>query len=260
RRAPRPRPEGCRQRRGRGSCRTARAGRADPAQPGQGRPRPDPQPAAEGNGQRPGGVARGAAGRPLRFWDTSALLPLIVDEPSTARLQAALYADPEQTVWWAAEVEAVSAVARGERRGQVDPETATEALQCGGAEVHDEWIDLLDRERLRRAIRGCDAVLHVAALYSYDASEADLERVNVEGTRVVVELCRELGVGRLVHTSSAGTCGPVRGRAATESDKPPSWELAVPYKRTKLDAERIVVAAAREGLDAVIVNPTTPVG
>src|SRR5439155_13756549 len=52
-----------------------------------------------------------------------------------------------------------------------------EALRCAGAEVHDEWIDLLDRERLRRAIRGCDAVLHVAALYSYDASEADLERV-----------------------------------------------------------------------------------
>ena len=133
-------------------------------------------------------------------------------------------------------------------------------LRAAGHEVGDEWIDLLDRERLRRAISGCDAVFHLAALYSYDAPASEHERVNVEGTRVVVELCRELGVRRLVHTSTCGTCGPVAGRAATEEDAPPEWELAVPYKRTKLEAERIVLAAAHDGLDAVVVNPTTPVG
>jgi len=75
-----------------------------------------------------------------------------------------------------------------------------------------------------------------------------------------IELCRELGVRRFLQTSTAGTCGPVPGRPATEEDAPPPWELSVPYKRTKLEAERIVLAAAREGLDAVVVNPTTPVG
>jgi dihydroflavonol-4-reductase len=133
-------------------------------------------------------------------------------------------------------------------------------LRAAGAEVEDEWIDLLDRERLRRALRGREAVFHLAALYSYEAPEADHERVNVEGTRVVVELCREIGVRRLVHTSTAGTCGPVPGRPATEEDGPPEWELAVPYKRTKLEAERIVLRAAAGGLDALVVNPTTPVG
>jgi len=133
-------------------------------------------------------------------------------------------------------------------------------LRAAGHEVGDEWIDLLDRERLGRAISGCDAVFHLAALYSYDAPASEHERVNVEGTRVVVELCRELAVGRLVHTSTCGTCGPVEGRPATEDDTPPEWELAVPYKRTKLEAERIVLEAARDGLDAVVVNPTTPVG
>ena len=133
-------------------------------------------------------------------------------------------------------------------------------LRAGGHEVGDEWIDLLDRERLRRAISGCEAVFHLAALYSYDAPASEHERVNVEGTRVVVDLCRELGTRRLVHTSTCGTCGPVAGRSATEEDAPPDWELAVPYKRTKLEAERIVLAAARDGLDAVVVNPTTPVG
>jgi dihydroflavonol-4-reductase len=133
-------------------------------------------------------------------------------------------------------------------------------LRDAGHEVGDEWVDLLDRERLRRAMAGCGAVFHLAALYSYDAPAAEHERVNVEGTRVVVELCRELGIPRLVHTSTCGTCGPVPGRPATEDDEPPAYELAVPYKRTKLEAERIVLDAARDGLDAVVVNPTTPVG
>jgi len=133
-------------------------------------------------------------------------------------------------------------------------------LRAAGHAVRDEWIDLLDRDRLRNAIAGCDAVFHLAALYSYDAPAFEHERVNVEGTRVVVALCRELGVRRLVHTSTCGTCGPVPGRPATEEDEPPGYELAVPYKRTKLEAERIVLAAARDALDAVVVNPTTPVG
>ena len=133
-------------------------------------------------------------------------------------------------------------------------------LRESGVDVRDEWIDLADRGRLRAAIAGCDSVFHLAALYSYDATMAAHERVNVEGTRTVVELCQELGVRRLVHTSTCGTCGPVPGRPATEEDFPPAWELAVAYKRTKLAAERIVLDAARNGLDAVVVNPTTPVG
>ena len=133
-------------------------------------------------------------------------------------------------------------------------------LRGSGADVREDWIDLGDRDRLREAIVGCDAVFHLAALYSYDAPASEHERVNVEGTRTIVELCRELGVERLVHTSSAGTCGPVAGRAATEEDAPPAGELAVPYKRTKLEAERVVLEAARKGLDAVVVNPTSAVG
>jgi dihydroflavonol-4-reductase len=52
----------------------------------------------------------------------------------------------------------------------------------------------------------------------------------------------------------------VAGREANEDDGPPDWELAVPYKRTKLAAEQLVLEAARADLDVVVVNPTTPVG
>src|SRR5439155_9776627 len=87
------------------------------------------------------------------------------------------------------------------------------------------------------------------------APARELEAVNVEGTRNVIEAYRAEGVERLVATSSCATCGPVPGRQATEIDSPPEWELAVPYKRTKLEAERLVLAAG-----GVCVNPTTPVG
>ena len=133
-------------------------------------------------------------------------------------------------------------------------------LRARGAEVRAERVELLDAAALERAFDGCDAVVHTAALYSYDADPPAFVRANVEGTRNVLRACARVGVGRLVHTSTAGTCGPVPGRAATEEDGPPGWELAVPYKRTKLEAERAVLAAAREGFDAVVVNPTTPVG
>jgi dihydroflavonol-4-reductase len=133
-------------------------------------------------------------------------------------------------------------------------------LAARGAEVRSERVDLLDADALARAIDGCDAVFHVAALYSYDADPRMIEQVNVEGTRNVIEACVRGNVGRLVHTSTAGTCGPVAGRPATELDGPPDWELVVPYKRTKLAAERLVLEAARGQLDAVVVNPTTPVG
>lgn len=134
------------------------------------------------------------------------------------------------------------------------------ALEAAGHEVACDFVDVRNREGLFRAFRGTDAVCHVAALYSFTAPAAEMEAVNVGGTANVIAACREAGVARLVHTSSSATCGPVPGRPATEEDDPPEWELTVPYKRTKLEAERLVLTAAAEGLDALCVNPTTPVG
>jgi dihydroflavonol-4-reductase len=128
-------------------------------------------------------------------------------------------------------------------------------LRERGADVRDERVDLLDRAGLERVVAGCDAVVHVAALYSFDAAPEAFERVNVEGTRTVLEAAAGAGVERFLHCSTGGTCGPVQGRPATEEDEPPAWDLKVPYKRTKVVAERLALAAG-----AVVVNPTTPVG
>jgi dihydroflavonol-4-reductase len=113
--------------------------------------------------------------------------------------------------------------------------------------------DVLDPDALRHAMDGCDAVFHLAAIYSYYRRDAErMLHVNVEGSRNVLAAA---GERRVVHTSSAATCGPAPGRPADEKDSPPAWELKVAYKRSKIESERLALAAG-----AVVVNPTTPVG
>ena len=121
-----------------------------------------------------------------------------------------------------------------------------------------EWIcgDVTDGPAVARAARGCEAVIHAAALYSYSRADARaMEAVNVDGTRNVLEAATRGGIVRVLLTSTAATCGPVRGRPATERDDPPRWELGVAYKRTKVAAERLALSAG-----ATCVNPTTVVG
>src|SRR3990172_10547658 len=90
-----------------------------------------------------------------------------------------------------------------------------------GAEVRADRVDLLDPQGLERAVEGCEAVFHVAALYSYDADPGMIERVNVEGTRNVIEACIRKEIGRLVHTSTAGTSAARRRAAAPPPHPPP---------------------------------------
>jgi dihydroflavonol-4-reductase len=128
-------------------------------------------------------------------------------------------------------------------------------LREAGAEVRDDRVELLDPPALAESVEGCEAVVHVAALYSFDAPDEQFERVNVEGTRNLLDAAGRAGVRRFLFTSTAGTCGPVPGRPATEEDEPPDWELKVAYKRTKLASERLALEAG-----AVVVNPTAPIG
>jgi dihydroflavonol-4-reductase len=120
--------------------------------------------------------------------------------------------------------------------------------------------DVLDADAVRTAVEGCDAVFHLAAVYSYHRRDTALmEAVNVRGTRTVLEAALRGPRRRIVHTSSCATCGPVPGRAATESDLPLDAGR-VPYKRSKLAGERLALDAVRSGGDVVVVNPTVPVG
>ena len=122
--------------------------------------------------------------------------------------------------------------------------------------------DLDDRGQLKDALEGCDAVFHVAALYSLWAREREaIYRANVAGTENLLAAARAAGVKRFVHTSSVAAIGvPAPGTLGDERLETSLPELVGDYKKSKYLAERAARAAARDGLDVVIVNPSTPVG
>jgi dihydroflavonol-4-reductase len=112
-----------------------------------------------------------------------------------------------------------------------------------------------DRAALRRAMRGVDRVFHVAGTTDLRASPAVLSRVNVEGTRTVMEEALAAGVERAVHTSSVGAVGPARPNGAVDERTPFPVDLGVPYPESKHAAETEALRVAARGLDVVIVCP-----
>ena len=122
--------------------------------------------------------------------------------------------------------------------------------------------DLNHEPRLADLIGECEAVFHVAALYSLFRRDREaIYRTNVEGTRLMLAAARRAKVRRFVYTSSVAAIGvPRNGQVASEESQAPLEHLVGDYKKSKLLAEREAVEAARDGLDVVVVNPSTPIG
>jgi dihydroflavonol-4-reductase len=122
--------------------------------------------------------------------------------------------------------------------------------------------DLCDPESLRKAVAGCETVFHLAADYRLWTPDPRLMyRANVEGTRAILRAAVESRVRRVVYCSSVATMGFTRnGHPADESSPVSLQDMIGHYKRSKFQAEQVALAASREGLDVVVVNPTTPVG
>lgn len=123
--------------------------------------------------------------------------------------------------------------------------------------------DLTDPASLRRALRGCGALFHVAARYTlWEAEPRELYRANVGGTAALMRAALDAGVERVVYTSTVGAIGlPADGSPGDETTPLPRRQLVGHYKRSKALAERVVRAlVASEGLPAVIVNPSAPMG
>jgi len=128
--------------------------------------------------------------------------------------------------------------------------------------VEPFWGDLRDHDAVRRAVRGCAAIFHVAADYRLWASDpADIHRTNVEGTRALLMEALRQNVARVVYTSTVAAIGiPANGTPGTEETPVEITQLAGDYKQSKYAAEQEVHRLARAGLPVVIVNPSTPVG
>ncbi len=120
-----------------------------------------------------------------------------------------------------------------------------------------------DAATAREAVAGCDALVHVAADYRlWVPDPAAMYRVNVEGTRTLMEAAHDAGIGRIVYTGSVATLGMAAdGTSATEETASRLDDMVGSYKRSKFLADREVRRMIVDRrLPAVIVQPSAPVG
>jgi dihydroflavonol-4-reductase len=138
----------------------------------------------------------------------------------------------------------------------------SDLAHLAGLPVEIATGDLRDADAVRRAVRGCRRVFHVAADYRFWARDpAELYRSNVDGTIHVMDACLAEGVERVVYTSTVGTVGLAALPAPCDETTPLApGQLTSHYKRSKLEAERAALAYAARGLHVVVVNPSAPVG
>jgi 2-alkyl-3-oxoalkanoate reductase len=117
--------------------------------------------------------------------------------------------------------------------------------------VTQHHADIRDPDAVRIAAEGCEAVVHCAAKVGAHGRDRDFEEVNVGGTRNVLDACAGTGA-RLVHTSSPSVVHDGRDLEGVDESVPYARRFTGAYARTKAEAERLVLAAARTTLTVAL--------
>ena len=121
--------------------------------------------------------------------------------------------------------------------------------------------DISDIDSVHRAMKGCDRVYHLAAVYaSWLPDPGLMYRANEEGTRNVLTACREAGVQKVVYCSSVAALGAHGKKPANESARFNLNSTKDHYFISKYRAEQVALEFARTDLPVVIVNPSSPIG
>ena len=122
--------------------------------------------------------------------------------------------------------------------------------------------DLREPEKLRSALSGCHALVHVAADYRLWVRDPEqMYAANVDGTRELLRIAREEGVAKVVYTSSVATMGfKADGTIVNEETPVALADMIGHYKRSKFLGELEAIQAAKAGQHVMILNPTTPIG
>ncbi len=126
-------------------------------------------------------------------------------------------------------------------------------LRAAGMDI--QRGDLTDMEALRQAASDCDAVIHTAAKAGVWGPAEDYERTNVQGTRNVIQVCRELQIRRLVYTSSPSVVFTGGDEDGIDESTPYAQRFLADYPRTKTLAEQAVLAANDLELTTLALRP-----
>lgn len=122
--------------------------------------------------------------------------------------------------------------------------------------------DVTDLSAVERAFQGADRVYHLAGIISiWSGRKKQLQRVNVQGTANIIQACRDNHVQRLIYTSSVhAIVDPAKNQSMTETDVFNPSKVKGAYAKSKAAATSLVLQAAKEGLDAVVVHPSGVIG
>lgn len=121
--------------------------------------------------------------------------------------------------------------------------------------------DVLDTEKINLAMKDCDAVFHLAAFAGIWSKDVLLPyKINVTGTKNVLEAAVNNQIRKVVFTSSAGTLAPSSGNVPVDENTPLPPGYHTDYERSKLQAEQLCSEYADRGLEVIIVNPTRVFG
>lgn len=128
-------------------------------------------------------------------------------------------------------------------------------------EVESFRGDLLNRDSLQRYLDGIDVVIHLAARISIKGDpDGSVKKVNVEGTKNILEVARENKIKKFVHFSSIHAFRQEPLDEVLNETRPIVDSDGFAYDRSKAEGERMVMAAAKDGFDAVVVCPTAIIG
>lgn len=117
--------------------------------------------------------------------------------------------------------------------------------------------DITDRDALKTAMAGVDVVFHTAAYVELGLVDAAaMARINVEGTRAVLDTARAAGVAKMVYCSTIGVYGDTCGKVINETYQREQQGFSSPYDSTKYAAQQLVNQAASEGFHVVSVMPS----
>jgi dihydroflavonol-4-reductase len=129
--------------------------------------------------------------------------------------------------------------------------------RLANVKVQLAYGDICDRPSLQAAMQGVDRVFHTAAYVELGLVDAArMERINVEGTRNVLEAAQAAGVQKLVYCSTIGVYGDTQGRVIDETFERQQKDFSSAYDSTKYEAQRLVDQFAAAGLPVVSVMPS----
>ncbi|MBT4970093.1 MAG: NAD-dependent epimerase/dehydratase family protein [Bacteroidetes bacterium] len=121
--------------------------------------------------------------------------------------------------------------------------------------------DVTDPESLDKLVEDCEVVIHLAAVISIGSKKSDQQlHINTIGTKNIIQACKKAGVKRLIHFSSihAFDQNPIHEKL-DESRKAVSIK-GFAYDRSKHSSEKDIIAASKEDLECIILNPTAVLG